>query len=364
VFNVKNDITTLAYQTDAYYTAFKDGVMVSEKTISPLGPGGTTPIGGDNGVILPRERKTVTMVNIPQADHFADDVDSVYVSLKVQLVTGDTFNPETGAFATDYDASKFLPIDFRTNDTIRADYTLSSYYAYDDGSGEHAVGLTTFGSRAAYLFEMLRDEADTLAGIDIYFPDYGIPNPLPVDFTLYNDDGGLPGSIIATIPSITAKQNGYNQFQRIPLHDRFLVEKRFYIGWKAPVGGVLRIGLDTNNDSGSKLFVNTNGTWVQNTDVVGSVMIRPVFGEGDVILGIEDEPLVGKVFPNPSDGEFFVPKSYTLVAVNTVTGQSIGFRSEQHSDLQKIFLQGAPPGLYILRLQQGSKLFSSKIMIK
>jgi hypothetical protein len=366
VFNVTNDISTLAYLTDAYYTAFKDSVALPTVSIEPLGPPpyGTTPIDGASGVIYSRERKTVTMVNIPEPSHFPDDVDSVHISLRVQLFTGDTFNRETGAFASDYDPTKFLPLDFRSNDTLRADYELGNYYAYDDGSGEYAVGLTAFGNRAAYQFEMLRDDPDTLIAIDIYFPDYGIPNPLAVDFTLYNDENGLPGSIIATIPSITVKQNGYNKFQRIRLGDPFLVEKKFYIGWKAPVGGVLRVGLDTNNDSGSKLFINTNGTWQQNTDVVGSVMIRPIFGGGTVIVGIEDEPLVGKVFPNPNAGEFFVPKSYNLIGVNTVTGQSIGFRSEQHSDLQKIFLNGAPPGLYILRLQQGSKLFSSKIMIR
>jgi hypothetical protein len=363
VFNVKNDTSTLSYETDAFYTTFKDDLVLTTSA-EPLGSGEPTPIDGLTGIIYQRERKTVTMVEIPQASDFDDEADSVHVSLKVQLYTGDTFNRETGAFANDYDPTKFLPLDFRSNDTLRADYALSNYYAYDDGSGEYAVGLTAFGNRAAYLFEMLRDEPDTLVGIDVYFPDYGIPNPLAVDFTLYNDEGGLPGPVITTIPSITAKQNGYNIFQRIRLLDPFLVEKKFYIGWRAPVGGVLRIGLDTNNDSGSKLFINTNGTWQQNTDVVGSVMIRPIFGGGTVILGIEDEPLVGKVFPNPSDGAFFVPKSYNLVAVNTVTGQSIGFRSEQHSDLQKIYLNSVPPGLYILRLQHGSKLYSSKIMIR
>ena len=166
---------------------------------------------------------------------------------------------------------------FRSNDTLRADYWLKDYYAYDDGLADYSVALTAFGNRAAYLFEMLTAEPDTLVGFDIYYPDYGVPSNLIVDFTVYNDIDGLPGIPIYTLPSYSISRNG-TKFKEIRFGEQFLVKDKFYIGWKAPVGGTFKIGLDTNNDSGSKLFVNTNGFWFQSTDVIGSVMIRPVFG--------------------------------------------------------------------------------------
>ena len=77
-----------------------------------------------------------------------------------------------------------------------------------------AVGLTAFGNRAAYLFEMLTEEPDTLVGFDIYYPDYGVPSNLIVDFAIYNDINGLPGIPIYTLPSYTITRNG-NKFKRI-----------------------------------------------------------------------------------------------------------------------------------------------------
>ena len=233
-----------------------------------------SPIDGLTGIIFPRQRKTVTLAptHLPNAndpDQFHEDSDYVSVSMLVQLNTGDTFKPNTSnEYADDYDPLKYKPLDFRSNDTLRADYWLTNYYAYDDGTGEYAVGLTAFGNRAAYLFEMLTEEPDTIVGFDIYFPDYGVTSNLTVEFTVYNDINGLPGVPIYTLPNFTIVKQGLNKFVSVPFVEAFLVQDRFYIGWKAPVGGTFKVGLDTNNDAGSKLFVNTNGSWIQNCVIV------------------------------------------------------------------------------------------------
>jgi hypothetical protein len=306
------------------------------------------------------------MQNIPDRTnpvHFDQDADYVDISLKVQLFTGDTFNPQTNGYANDYDPAIYSPLDFRTNDTLRTDYSLRNYYAYDDGSGEYAVGLTAAGNRAVVAFDMLTQDPDTIVGFDVYFPDYGVVNNLSVDFTLYSDDGGVPGFAIVTVPAVNARQNGYNNFQRVPF-EAFLVEKRFYIGWRAPVGGILRVGLDTNNDAGNKLFVNTRGSWEQVDDIAGSVMIRPIFGTGIVTVGVEDELPNGTIYPVPNDGEFFIPKAFHVLQVNSVMGQSVSFDTDEQEDNQKVLLHHHAPGVYIIRLQKGSKLFTSKILVR
>lgn len=366
VFNVQNDTSTLSYSTQGTFTSYKDGIPTSY-VVDTLGGAGTSPIDGATGIIFQRQRKTVTLQHVPDpgdAAQFNDDADSVGVSLKVQLYTGDTFNPETGAFANDYDPAKYQPLDFRSNDTLRADYMLGNYYAYDDGYAEYTVGLTAFGNRAAYLFEMLNTQPDTLVGFDIYYPDYGVPGNLSVDFTIYNDDNGVPGTPVYTLPSYSIRKTGLNKFLKIRFGEQFLVEDKFYIGWKAPIGGTFKIGLDTNNDSGARLFVNTNGSWIQNTDVVGSVMIRPVFGGGDIVTGIPEEELQSQIFPNPNDGEFFVPGSFRILNVISVAGRQIAFSTQDHGENQMVRLATTSPGMYIVRLNGGGKVFSSKIVIR
>lgn len=365
VFNVKNDTSTLSYSTEGIFINYKDSIPTTH--IEPeLGNAGPSPIDGLTGIIYQRERKTVTMEHTPEfnnVNQFNPESDYVDVSLKITLFTGDTFNAETGEYSNDYNPSIYKPLDFRSNDTIRSDYFLRNYYAYDDGFGEYTVALTAFGNRAAYLFEMLTEGPDTLVAFDIYLPDYGVSSNLVVEFAIYSDDNGVPGSVLYTVPSYTIKKNGLNNFQRIPLVP-FLVDKKFYIGWKAPVGGILKIGLDTNNDSGEKLFVNTSGFWYQNTDIKGSVMIRPVFGGGDVIVGIPEEQVQNQVYPNPNQGEFFIPNTFDLLQVSSITGQPVSFKTQDQGENQKILLPNASPGLYILRIQLGNKMFSSKIMVR
>lgn len=365
VFNVKNDTSTLSYSATAIFTNYKDSVGVTTE-IDPLG-GGPSPIDGVTGIIYQREKKTVALRHVPDPSdpaQFDQDGDYADVKLKIQLFTGDTFNPGTNEFANDYNPAVFQPLDFRSNDTISANYALRNYYAYDDGFAEYAVGLTAFGNRAAYLFEMLTDESDTLIGFDIYYPDYGVTGTLTVDFYIYDDAEGLPGTPVYTLPSYTLRRGGLNNFDEIRFGEQFLVDDKFYIGWKAPVGGTFKVGLDTNNDSGSKLYVNTNGTWSQNTDVIGSVMIRPVFGGGDIITGIPEEKLQSQIFPNPNDGAFFIPSAYELIDVTTVTGRSIPFSLQDQGENQRVQLTNLSPGMYILRLRTEQQIFSSKIVVK
>jgi hypothetical protein len=366
VFNVQNDTSTLSYSTQGTFINFKDSAATIT-IIDTLGNAGTSPIDGITGIIYSRERKTVTLEHVPDGNdptQFDPEADSVAVSLKVQLFTGDTFNPKTGDFANDYNPAKYQPLDFRSNDTIRADYWLKDYYAYDDGLADYSVALTAFGNRAAYLFEMLTPEPDTLVGFDIYYPDYGVPSNLTVDFTVYNDADGLPGIPLYTLPSYSISRIGSNKFEKIRFGEQFLVRNKFYIGWKAPVGGTFKVGLDTNNDSGAKLFVNTNGSWFQSTDIAGAVMIRPVFGGGEIITGIPEEELQSQIYPNPNDGDFFVPRDFKIISISNLAGQTINYSVTDHGEHQRVNLSTASAGLYILRLQKHEQLFSSKIVIR
>lgn len=367
ISNNLNQITDLTYLTAGTFQNWKDSIM-TETFFSNLGGSDTSAINSDgSGIIFPLEKRTVTLEYVPNKDdntQFNPISDSVFIKLKVKLFTGDTFDPKTGGYANDYDLN-YLPIDFRINDTISTSYTLKDYYAYDDGLAEYAAGLTQAGNRAAVQFEMLRTDPDTLVGFDIYVPAYAYASNLTVDFYVYTDKDGLPGDILYSIPSVLIKSKGQNVFQRIPIVEPVLVDPKFYVGWKAPVGPSLKIGLDFSNNSGDKIYVNTNGTWSQSTDITGSLMIRPVFGGGGIVSGIEDEEENAiSVFPNPNCGDFLVRGKFDHLQVLTVTGQSVAFEIQDLGTDHRVLLPGVASGLYILKVHQGNKISSSKFVIK
>lgn len=365
VSNNLNDYTDLAYLTEGTFVNYIDGVPI-KTYLSNLGGNDTSAINDDgSGIIFPLEKRTVHLEHLPDASdpvQFDPSADSVDLKLKVRLFTGDTFDPRTGAIAYDYDLN-YLPIDFRVNDTIYTNYRLISYYAYDDGVAEYAAGLTQAGNRAAVAFDLLSSDADTLTAIDIYVPDYGLSSSnLTVDFTVYTDVGGVPGTAIYTIPSFSIQRKGPNVFQRIKIAEPFLVEGRFHVGWKAPVGGTLKVGLDYNSFSGDQIFVNTNGTWTASTDIAGSLMIRPVFGKGEVVTGVEEEQ-VG-VYPNPSNGSFLVAEQFDALTIFNSTGQSVPYELIQEDAGHRVILKQPASGLYILRLLTGNKYRSARVVVK
>lgn len=366
VYNSLNEFTDLSYLTQGTFRNYVGGIL-SEKFYNNLGGTDTSAINDNgSGIIFPLERRTVTLEYIPDAgdpEQFNPAADSVFLTLKVKLFTGDTFDPKTGDFANDYDLN-YIPIDFRVNDTISSGYVLNDYYAYDDGIAEYAAGLTQAGNRAAVLFEMLTTVPDTLVGIDIYVPDYGLSSNLTADFYVYADEDGKPGTILYSIPSFSIERKGRNTFQRIKILEPILVESKFYAGWKAPVGGTLKVGLDLSNDTQDKIFVNTNGQWVQDADVSGSLMIRPVFGSGDIVTGVEDEESQISIYPNPSSGEFFIRGTFTDLQILNVTGLSIPFEIEEYGSDKKVLLKNVAAGLYILKIQKANTIRTEKVIIR
>jgi len=367
VSNNLDEFTDLSYLTEGRFQNYLDGALLGDSFYSNLGGTDTSAINNGSGIIFPLQKRIVTLEYLPNAadiDQFHPDADSVLVNLKVKLFTGDTFDPKTGDFANDYNLN-YLPIDFRSNDTINVRYLMDDYYAYDDGVAEYAAGLTQAGNRAAYLFETLTSEPDTLVGIDIYVPDYGLSSNLTADFYVYNDNAGLPGDLLYTIPSFGVLRKGLNTFQRIRILEPFLVGSKFYIGWKAPVGPTLKIGLDLSNDSGDKIFVNTNGTWTVNSDLNGSLMMRPVFGSGAIIpTGIPEEQQKFSVFPNPSAGEFYIRGEFDQLHILSVTGQSVPYSLQNVGADRKVVLDHSASGLYILKIQIGNNIQTEKIVIR
>lgn len=378
VQNMKNVGSPVNFRTDGFFssTDLDTDVTTTHKTVISK----ATPINITDNVIFAYEHKSVRLDTLPSVNdvlQFPTDpgIDSTLIRLTVALQSRDdipfnTTAPVEPDSTGDY-TSNYLPIRFTTNDTLTADYVLSSYYAYDDGFAEYGAGLIEAGNMVAYEFEIDTTYAlkqDTLIGFDIYFPPFGITSNQTVDFYIFREDPenpGHPGETWLRIASRRVLRKGINAFQRIQFLPALLInEKKFFIGWKEPLAGEVVVGLDISNDTGEKIFVNTNGTWYQNQDVHGSLMVRPVFGSGiiDASVGIEQEEASASVYPNPHRGAFYIGGRPQDLQIFSLTGEKIPFDYTQLEDRAEIRMGTRVPGLYLLRYRQGSLLKSEKII--
>ncbi len=365
ISNLQNNPASANYRARMTVKTFNGGLpegnVINLGDSIPLEYVGSEP----SGFLPALSRKKITTLPLLDDSYIADDADSVYFDAEIILNSGDNvYETETTG---DYTAA-YEPIDFRSNDTIRSHNELSTYYAYDDGEAEYAAGLIETGNLVAYQFDMPFNDSypqDTLIAFDIYFPPYGITSNQTVDFFVYHDDGnGMPGEVWLRIPSRRIVRSGINQFQRVRFIPALLIdEEKFYIGWKEPVAGNLLVGLDISNDTGDKMFVNTNNFWTKNGVVHGSLMIRPVFGSGqvDTQVGIVEEPAF-HVYPNPSTGTFVIDGIPDEVQILSVTGNSVPFQSDAEDNRIHIQINQAP-GLYILRVRSGARVTTHKIVI-
>ena len=215
-----------------------------------------------------------------------------------------------------------------TNDTINVHQKFLNYYAYDDGTAESAISLSTLNSNLAEKYTL--NVGDSLQCLDIYF------NPIISNATLYafslnvwNDNGGKPGTVIFTSASpLTPEYNasGENKFTRYffdaPL---YLSAGTYYIGFTQITNQFLNVGEDKNINSQDKVFYNVGGGW-NNSPFFGSLMMRPFFGAKSDLVGIENPTAKNdytvSVYPNPANDKLFIKSnldypfqkiSYTIV---------------------------------------------------
>ncbi len=314
------------------------------------------------GALLGLTRKTVTTVTKPPVSLFDVAADSFKVNLNLNVFTKDNVLPVNNG---DYDSVKYSPVDFRVNDKTKAEFIVSTYYAYDDGTAEYGIGLNQPGAQVAYLFDMRTPDPDTIVAVDIYFPRFGDETSQIIQLRILSDLTDKEQSILYE-GNITVDRSESNTFRRYVLSTNTVgVQGSFYIGWKQSSAANIPVGWDKNTDSGDKISFNLNGAWEPNTDEHGSMMIHPVFGKGGVVTGLpEGHAPVVHAFPNPNSGTFYVPGNPERVEFYDFAGRPVGFTTSFADQQTKIEMTSAHPGLYILKISLGGKYAMQRIMVR
>ncbi len=355
IYNLRvNNIQPLNYSYFAKLTTYKQGAATE---VNVELQDSTTVGNGLTGL----ERRTVTVDSTLSASLFDPSADSFRINVRVSLSTKDNVPPADNG---DYIAAKYAPIDFRVNDTTRAEYFLQKYYAYDDGTAEYGVGLNQPGGEVAYRYDMRTPSPDTVVAVDFYFPHFGDESSQLIDFQILSDLTDNPQSVLYE-ENIPIQRSEQNKFIRHPLTLRtVLVQGNFYMGWKQTASVVVPIGWDKNTDSGDRIYVNTNGTWEQNTIEHGSIMMRPVFGKGGVVTGLPPDTPPLQAFPNPSNGSFYLTGSPGYIEVIDLAGKPVDISREAQDDRTYIRINAARPGLYILKAMVGTSMATQKILVR
>lgn len=196
--------------------------------------------------------------------------------------------------------------DPKGNDTLVFFQKFTNYFAFDDGSAEAGYGINGLGSRNAMLAYRFRSYTkDTLRAIQISFNDsYQNANKRAFDLVVWADDNGKPGDQLSTVEEVMVENTGgANSFYTYRLPDPVPVSSYFFIGWRQRSETFLNAGFDVNTPNQGRQFYWLNGNWIQ-SQVRGSVMIRPVVGPRIKITSIDDATEYKKdylrIWPNPA----------------------------------------------------------------
>lgn len=277
--------------------------------------------------------------------------------------------------------------DIDQNDTISRTTVLTDYYAYDDGSAEFLAGVNQNRGQVAYRYVL--NEPDTLTDVQMYVARLNKDlTGQTFIFKVWNSKNGKPDSVLLQKSVVVANMyaSAINEFKSISAAldsaaDKFVsvvLQDTVFIGWQQTTDDMLTVGLDKNTESSDKIYSNLAGEWIQNTDTLGSLMIRPVFGTVGVVglpepgtgSGSKLNPALVNVYPNPNQhGKLHIEGlSLQHIRMLTLQGQVVKTVLLQQNGSKKyeIDINDLPTGTYLLHCidAQGRGLTKRVVILK
>jgi len=291
-----------------------------------------------------------------------DNVDSAYLETQFNLGNVDSL-----FFETINGVTVFYPdYSFQSNDTISQITAFHDYYALDDGTAEASIQLNSKNYQLAQEFNI--NGGHFLTALDFYVPNLAQNNGSK-NITLLVLDSlnsqNPANDVIFAQNVLISPSSGLNEFQRFTFDSPVFVEGDIYVGYREENDEVVSIGFDKNSNSATELFYNQTGTWEINNTLVGSVMIRPVFGDisGIVSNKIESKVEPFKIWPNPNKGILYVSEDYDILKIYSLNGRLIGSYKDGLQD-SSIHMPPTQDGLYIVQIYRDGKMQNFKLLLE
>ncbi len=338
-----------------------NALITTLNTNTPTTPSPT--FGTDRIRLQSQPFDATTLVNYVDANY--QEQDTLNLRTEFSIISGETFliNREE---TVPGDTVFYPKVDLRTNDTTNSVFTLGNFFAYDDGTAEFGGRIATRSGQLAYEFSVAA--ADTISHVDIYFPAInGNPAGRSIDLFVWQNIKEGNVEVLRRQPIVIQESEEVNQFMRYTFDSPVRVTGTFYIGWQQNTDQELNIGLDKNTDTGERIFFNTRGNWEQNRQVKGSLMLRPVFENVPVTVGIPEPEITEQQFqlyPNPGDGKYFISGKISAVQVFDMVGREISHTlTATGADLFMLEIDKKMVGLYIVRMKVGNSNVTTKLVL-
>nr|WKN36830.1 T9SS type A sorting domain-containing protein [Tunicatimonas sp. TK19036] len=346
-YNLNIELQPVRFTALARDTVTNQTIILNDSTaLSPV------PVG--------LERRTI-MANPLDVNQINLNAESLYLETEFRIIAGDTIANQT--------------IDYRVNDTVRSVFTLDESFAYDDGEAEFGVEINQQGGKVAYQF--VAPEKGLLTHIDIHFPSLNQNQRTPIQLLVWRDIEDSTGQelVLRSLNASATPDPAYNGFtsyelalDSIPFYVN--VQDTFYIGYEQQSEQFVAIGFDKNTDASSHTFFNVSGGWQQNQELKGSLMIRPRFDRDlvDFLLDAPTDPVepvkdVVKIYPNPTDGLFWVEGRFDLVTVIDLFGQIL-VTKQSVPGKTSLDMSSFPRGMYLVKVQKEGNITTHKILVR
>jgi len=253
--------------------------------------------------------------------------------------------------------------DPKENDTLVYYQVFRNYFASDDGTSEGGYGINGLGSRNAMVaYKFISFIQDTIRAIRICFNDsYLDANKREFDLMVWDDNNGFPGNVLYTREEAMVEQgNAINGFYNYTIPEGVVVNNVFYIGWKQRSESFLNVGYDINTSHKGKQLYWLNGEWTQ-SQVPGSIMIRPVVGSPLLITSVKDifdkKRNLMNIRPNPAidhinidQGELQLLGSSYITITNLSGHELINIPFSERIDISSLH-----EGMYILVISMNGR---------
>jgi hypothetical protein len=300
------------------------------------------------------ERRDFSSVNLKDLDYdLAEELDLETV---VYLTTGDGFL--VGEISGG-DTSFIPQVDYRINDTLRHTMPVRDYFAYDNGSVDYSAGINQRSGMLALRYEL--EAPAYLSGISINFTNFAQVGS-SVELMVWEDleeDPIYKGEVI-----IPEKEN-LEDFAYFPMDTNLTLVDTFYIGFTQFTNDFVQVGLDKSNDSGSEVFFNVTGSWEQNQEVFGSLMMRPHLSLSPVVTETETGDTTEIIaYPNPVSEILYLEGQIGEVEVLDSYGRQINLRIDHYEKGKIINFANNDKGVYVVRAMVGKKPQSIRILVK
>ncbi len=257
------------------------------------------------------------------------------------------------------------------NDTLRYRAAIKDYYAYDDGTAEYGIGMRQRFGRFAVRFVLEREAL--LTDIDLYMPRIGINQEgqiYRICVWKYIDMNDTKKDKLLFVQTRTVQYGEQlDKFQRlnlIPENPKFeellILEDTFYIGIQQLTEELMPLGFDENTDSQTEIFFNIGSKWEKNSNIPGSIMIRPVFRRNAVNVGLaEDLQRQSIPYPNPAKKIIHIDNQ-DIVFARIMDLQGRVLMEAELNQTREINVEHLSEGMYLLELLSPSKKFVFKIV--